>query len=1373
MKVQAAKCWTALSSFHLEPRSRISLGALDCGRNTMRNLGNLIFVFRLSFVICLGLSLGARLQAQNSSSGSVLGTVTDRSGAAVAKAEVSLTNAATNATARTFTNDNGQYLFPEVAPGTYKVVAKATGFKTEEIANLKVDVNKSYALNMQVEVGQVSETVEVVAAAQVELQTTDSQVGDVVASRELQRLPTLQRDALNLQGLQPATTPGAGSGLNQDPGNTAGARNDQNTVTLDGFDITDNTTGGQLGSKEVAASTSVEGVEEFRIDVANPTASFGRSPGGVVALVSRSGSNTLHGDAYWYHQENGFNANPWEEGHTALLNNQGDVVSQSTPLLPLHDNREGGAIGGPIQTDKTFFFGRYEKHIFQSNSPVTITIPTPSLRAGILTFPDGNGNVTQYNLATAAVCGAAQNEPCDPRGLGISPSVQKLWSFLPQVGNNTTVGDGLNTTGFTAPVSLPVHDDDASFRLDHNFTKKLHLMGRYAYLKDLQNRSGALSVIGGNFQSEQTLTTIGVFAGGVLDYAISPTMLNTVRFGYIQSHNNISAETPAGAAAFLNVPGSATSQSGLQSLLALGTGTPHLTQTPIDDNVNQARTQIFGNPAKQFGDDFFWTKGKHNLAFGASDFLLPFGIKHNDRLIAVTSPTSTLGVGNGLSISADDRPPTCGGGIATNCIPSALTTNYNNLYGATLGLLNSTAVVAARDVNLNPLPAGSFLIGDYNSSAPQFYAQDTWRVTPSFTLTYGLNYGWQSAPTESNGLVSVLVDPATGVPISSASYFASRQTAAAAGQIFNPSLGWIPERQTKSGKIYNTDFGDVGPRVSAAWNPSFTSGLLGALFGGHKTVLRGGFGIIYDRTNLVSNFLATDLSVGFSQALSSALPLCNGSGTPGPGCNAASTNAALSAFRAGQDGAITLPVAQKLASPIILPSFPNPGFELIAVTNDPNHKEGKNYTADFTVQRDLGHNMIMEVGYIGRFARNLPSDTDLETPDIFFKDPTSGQTFAQAFDATAKAVRTGTGSLDQPWFNDLLFPGAGSFLVNTIGLGPNFANTDPATVFLVIDELKGLGLIPGAQFSNRQTEVANTLRNDFGVSNYNAGFVTMHKRMSHGVQFDLNYTFSKSLGNSPGINQNGVAGIDPFNHGLEYGPSAFNRKHIFNGLYDYELPFGAGHFLGSSHAAVNKIIGGWYTAGIVSIASGLPNFVYSGGGNYGSLNSDSLGLPETAGVTTGVNRGVTGSNGVGTLGNAANCSTDPNGVKFDCGTGINYFANPAAASTSFGPILLSSFAQGHTGLGKVLDGFGYWNVDMRLGKETSLTERIKIEISLDALNVFNNVNFLTPGSETTPGSNLGMDITNPANFGVVGASRILSGHNSSARYLQLGLRFTF
>ena len=125
---------------------------------------------------------------------------------------------------------------------------------------------------------------------------------------------------------------------------------------------------------------------------------------------------------------------------------------------------------------------------------------------------------------------------------------------------------------------------------------------------------------------------------------------------------------------------------------------------------------------------------------------------------------------NGLTVSADDRPPTCGGTIATNCIPSSLVTNYDSLYASTLGLLNSTALVAARDANLNPLPPNSLLIGFFKSSAPQFYAQDTWRITPSLTLTYGLNYGWQSGPTEENGLVSILSDPATGAPISSASF---------------------------------------------------------------------------------------------------------------------------------------------------------------------------------------------------------------------------------------------------------------------------------------------------------------------------------------------------------------------------------------------------------------------------------------------------------------------------------------------------------------------------------------------------------------------------------------------------------------------------
>jgi len=1325
----------------------------------------------LETLLALLLGLTTSAFAQNSSSGAVLGTVTDPTGAVVVKAGVTLTNTATNATVQQLTSTQGQYFVPEVAPGDYQVSVQAAGFKTSQVTSLKVDVNKSYTVDVRVEIGEAAATVEVSASsARVELQTTDSQVGSVVSSAELVRLPTLQRDALNLQGLQPATTPG-GSGTNFGPGNTAGARNDQNTVTMDGFDVTEGTAGGQLGTKEVVIGTSVEGVDEFRIDVANPTASFGRSPGASVALVSRGGSNTLHGDAYWYHQESGFNANTWQNNHTALLDNNGNVLSQSTPRTSIHDNRQGGAIGGPIWKDKTFFFGRYENHIFHTGTPVTITIPTPSLRAGILTFPDASGNTVAYNLATATNCGPTQNLACDPRGLGISPSVKALWAALPQTGNNTTVGDGLNTTGYSSTVSLPVTDNDGSFRLDHNFSQKLHFMGRYAYFKETRAGSNAISVIGGNFQSVQTLTTIGTLGGATLDYTISPAMTNTFRFGLINGRNHIGATSPAQAAAALNIPGSATSQSGLQTLIGLGCSgcSSNLTQTPIDNSINQARTQIFTNPVKQIGDDFFWTKGKHNMVFGTNIEITPFNIKHDDRLSTVTTPSSTIGTGNGVSVAAADRPPTCSSTITTNCIPSALVSNYNNFYAATLGLLNSTNFVAARDVNLNPLPAGSLLVGNFTSHAPDFYGQDTWRLTQSLTLTYGLNYGWQSSPVEQNGLVSVLSDPTTGAPISANAYIASRHSAALAGQIFNPSLGFIPVRQSKSG-IYNTDYGDVAPRVAAAWNPSASNRVFGRLFGDKKTVIRGGFGIVYDRSNQVVNFLASDLSGGFSQGLAAALPLCNASGTPGANCNPASSNFALKAFRVGQDGNIVLPTVNPLTSPIVFPSFPAAGFETIAVTNDPNHKEGRNYVVDFSIQRELGKDFLVEAGFIGRYARHLPTAIDLNTIDINLTDPASKQTFAQAFDATAAAVRTGTGSLDQPFWTNMLGAGAGSFMVNGVGIGPNFQNGDVATVSLVIDQLIGLGLFPGKQFNNRQAEVANALNNDLGISNYNAGFLTVRKRTSYGFTFDLNYTFSKSLANTLSANQNNIATLDPFDTSLQYGPFGFNRTHILNATYDYQLPFGGSHRLRSSSSIVDKLIGGWYNSGVVVIGSGVPTFVTSGA-NDGSLLGDTLGLFATSSVSTGVNHGVNGAStagGVAFNGNPTNCKTDKNGVKFNCGTGINFFADPAAAAKAFRPSLLASdFAPGSNGMGTWLNGFGYWNMDMRLGKETSITERVKLDLSLDALNVFNHANLATPTSTS------GLNITNPANFGVVNAVQTLAGHSSSSRYLSIGARFTF
>src|SRR5262249_35082925 len=256
-----------------------------------------------------------------------------------------LQNKATNSLATQITNSAGQYTFANVVPGDYRISVKKDGFRAATVEALKVDVAKSFNVDVKLEIGQVTESVTVTTEARVELQTTDAQVGDVVGGSTLVRLPTLQRDASELLTLQPGTTPydtPANGGFGNNGGTVAGARSDQNSISLDGIDITDNTVGGGATAQNFIP-TGVESLDEFKVGVTNANSTFGRSSGGQIVLVSKAGTNTFHGDAYWFHQSDGYNANSWDLNHTPDAN--GNPFTRKTPFK---DNRGGFSVGVPV-----------------------------------------------------------------------------------------------------------------------------------------------------------------------------------------------------------------------------------------------------------------------------------------------------------------------------------------------------------------------------------------------------------------------------------------------------------------------------------------------------------------------------------------------------------------------------------------------------------------------------------------------------------------------------------------------------------------------------------------------------------------------------------------------------------------------------------------------------------------------------------------------------------------------------------------------------------------------------------------------------------------------------------------------------------------
>jgi Carboxypeptidase regulatory-like domain len=1233
--------------------------------------------------------LPAYVWGQTAATARVSGVVTDTQKAVVSGATVRLIDKATRLEKTDITNSEGRYVFASVEPGLYEITVTAQGFRLTIVSEVKAEVAKVTTVDLSLQIGGVAEEVTVKASGEVQLQKDDSAVGNVIEEDRIKRLPNIDRQVTSLLVLQPTVAPG---------GQVSGARADQNTFTLDGLDVSDQI--GFRGATGTVVPIPTESVEQFRVTVANPNATFGRSAGGQVALVSKRGTNAFHGSIYGYHQNDNLNANSWSNNRLGL----------NRP--PLIENRFGFSLGGPVWKEKLFFFGNYEGLRRPGTAQITRTVPTQSLRDGQLLFRDLAGNVfTTDPLMLVRL---------DPRKLGANPLILAYLRTLPLP--NTTGGDGLNTGGFIANLPTTLRNDFGALRLDYQINQNWSVDARGSLFRRIQragNQADIVNLTPGDLTSSRPKSLTFAVTG-----TLRPNLINEIRVGHGFDNEIREQIAPATIAGF-NVPVN----------LAAG-----LLDEAIDVDRNRAGDQRLGASTTLFTDNATWARGAHTFQFGGTLRHISTFHFRDDKTGPMSTPVADIGAAGSVTIPAAQRPPACSVTASRDCLQSADLSRYDQLYASLLGLVNNVSYMAVRDANLQPLPIGTGLTNDAVFRHWEFYFSDVWRMKPSFTLAYGLQYQWHTPPIDELGRQTVLVYKDSRELIDPQDYLRRKKAAAEAGEIFNPDIAYLTLKDAGREGGFDINRRSFAPRISAAWQPAFDKGLLGRLFGSRKTVMRGGYSLLYDRLNTTQSVVLPMLGVGFAQTLSLA-PKVNGE-----------------TLRAGIDGPIPVQANFAVTSPIV----PTKGVdvttefgETISLTVDPKIGNPYNHTVDFTIQRELPGNLVLEVGYVGRFARNTFQSVNLNSAPYFFKDKGSGQTFAEAFDAVAAQLRGGV-SPDavalQPWFENQLAgrtpqaaEGATKFLAATVVNA--FINGDLGTLWNVV--LDGIAASP---YNNRQSLELH-VRTSLGRSNYNAMFVTLHKRVSHGLTFDFNYTLSRSLDQIGDIQNEGPQFSSSFDPDIDYGLSNFDRTHIVNANFVYDLPFGSGRRFnagkqGKWSKGLDKAIGGWYVSGVYQAFSGAPLAVSQGNTAFGGglLFSPATGaIPlEKPAFGNSVHNGVIGSGGIGTAGNPGNQVP---------GSGLNLFANPEEVFRNFRRINLAS--DGRQGRG-VLRGLPFWNLDLSLGKVTMITERVRFALAFDFFNVLNRVNFSTPG----------LSLTSPTTFGVITGA-------GAPRRIQVGARVEF
>ena len=441
----------------------------------------------------------ALAQAQTTN-GRIEGSVQDPSGGTVPGTHLTATNLKTQLKVEALSGSQGEYVLTPLPPGTYRLSAEASGFRKMEIDAIEVNVGATVPQIVKLEVGAVTESV-TVAANSLTVATTDVQLTRAINIRDIDTLPQLARTPITLTAFQPGVQTNAGdvsfSRVN-------GLRQGANNSKLDGIDINDSVVP-RLGLSLTANNT--DSIGEFRMVLGGGKAEYGRNAGGQVELITRSGSNDFHGNAFDYLRNTDLNANDF-------------FSNQSGSTRPKFiQNIAGGSFGGRILRDKTFFFGNYQARRTRQETVRNRTVYTPQAKQGIFQWTAG-GVTNAFNFGAA-----------DPRAIGIDKGVAAINAQMPDP-NNFDVGDGLNTAGYRFNVPSNSFEDQFTIKGDHNISNSNHAFLRWSWQRNssIDTLNNAERTYPGQVDGTQGGHRWGFAVGD--DWIFSPRLVNEFRIGY-------------------------------------------------------------------------------------------------------------------------------------------------------------------------------------------------------------------------------------------------------------------------------------------------------------------------------------------------------------------------------------------------------------------------------------------------------------------------------------------------------------------------------------------------------------------------------------------------------------------------------------------------------------------------------------------------------------------------------------------------------------------------------------------------------------------------------------------------------------------------